>query len=201
MANMQRSIVAANAANWNGTATDNTYSNIKIGGGDNNCVIGNSCFKGDSAPLSKYGIYVASGSSHNMVTMNYLVNGGSTAALQNSGTSTDLKDWMTKGNRINRTECHCYCDDSTGSTIRTLRIRGLIWTFLEHVLKGVICEIWHTKDGSGHYTDAEPKSNDIGEVYVNYKPSSTGTYVWYVTFDGDNDNEGSTSSGVTVVVS
>jgi hypothetical protein len=104
------SAVARSVCNYNvcfqNTHTDNTGSNIAIYDeasgyySSENLVSQNLCHKGDTAPRPSQGIWIGTGSTNNMVTMNYLKDSGQTAALTNSGTTTDLKTWMTAGNKI-----------------------------------------------------------------------------------------------------
>lgn len=80
-------ILNGNMLVGNGTAADDTYSNIYLAGDYNN-VQNNTCRRGAAANKSKYGLYVHTGATSNLVTNNDLYDGGTTGNLQDSGTTT-----------------------------------------------------------------------------------------------------------------
>lgn len=78
--------------NRNGTATNNTYAQLVLDGTSTyNAVQSCTFFKGISGNLSKYGIWLKSGSLNNTVYPNAVTNGaGQTADTQNDGTGNYL---------------------------------------------------------------------------------------------------------------
>jgi hypothetical protein len=101
---VQRSVCNYNNCIQN-THADNTEINIGIydestgAYSNDNLVCQNLCYEGDANPQTYWGLRIVNGS-NNMVTMNYLKYGGKTANIADTGTTTDLKDWMVAGNKI-----------------------------------------------------------------------------------------------------
>ena len=85
-----RITVANNILSHNGTATDNTYANLRVALADRCLIQGNQSrmfVMGFDMDQPKYGIHIASGI-NNFVTGNYLYEAGKTDDLLDNGTST-----------------------------------------------------------------------------------------------------------------
>jgi hypothetical protein len=92
-----RSIISNNIVRANSQAANNTYDNIYLNDWTSyNTVSGNNCYKGDETNKTRYGINVSGGNCNkNLVNANNLESGGTTGALNDSGSNT-----TTTGNQV-----------------------------------------------------------------------------------------------------
>lgn len=82
-------IVTGNIVRDNGSATNNTYSQIIIISSSNRNIVRNNLVrKAAAGNLSKYGLEISAGCSNNIVVHNDLYDSGATGAILDSGTSS-----------------------------------------------------------------------------------------------------------------
>jgi len=96
--NNSRCNLENNNVSANSQGATASYQNIMLDTSSSNSVTGNLCHRGGGPIYPQYGIRIASGS-YNLVTANYLKDGGSAGAISDSGTSTDKTAWMAAGNK------------------------------------------------------------------------------------------------------
>lgn len=94
-------VVAGNNVYASSQNSNGTYANITLASNSHyNSVTGNLCYKGGGPAYPNYGIWIGAGCTANLVTANNLKNGGNSAAIQDSGTSTDKTSWIAAGNKV-----------------------------------------------------------------------------------------------------